>query len=227
MWTTEQRQAHERRGLRYPSDLTDAEWALVEPFIPPARRGGRKRTVDVREVLNGILYVLATGCQWRALPKDLPPRSTGHGYLSLWGWGGPPRRPQPGGRGRHARAPAPRALRPGSRAGGQGGEPDRRDRRQPERQGRRKRGARVDPSGYDAGKKVKGKKRHILVDTLGLLLTAVIHPADVQDRDGAILLLRAARRLFPFVEVTFADGAYRGEATAAAVAGTGRWRLEI
>ena len=89
------------------------------------------------------------------------------------------------------------------------------------------RGARVDPSGYDAGKKVKGKKRHVLVDTLGLLLSAAIHPADVQDRDGAIPLLRAARRLFPFVEVIFADGAYRGETTAKAVAGTGRWRLEI
>ena len=76
------------RGLRYPSDLTDAEWALVEPFIPPARRGGRRRTVDVREVLNGILYVLATGCQWRALPKDLPPRSTVHDYLTLWAWDG-------------------------------------------------------------------------------------------------------------------------------------------
>src|SRR3954454_20810181 len=84
MWTTEQRQAHERRGLRYPSDLTDAEWALVEPFIPPARRGGRKRTADVREVLNGILYALATGCQWRGLAQELPPRSTVHGYLSLW-----------------------------------------------------------------------------------------------------------------------------------------------
>ena len=84
MWTTEQRQAHQRRGLRYPSDLTDAEWALVEPFIPPAKRGGRRRTVDVRAVLDGILYVLATGCQWRALPKDLPPRSTVHDYLTLW-----------------------------------------------------------------------------------------------------------------------------------------------
>lgn len=84
MWTTEQRQTYDRAGLRYPSDLTDEEWALVEPFIPPARRGGRQRTVEVREVLNGILYVLAAGCQWRALPKDLPPRSTVHGYLSLW-----------------------------------------------------------------------------------------------------------------------------------------------
>ena len=84
MRTTGQRQAHDRSGLRYPSDLTDAEWALVEPFIPPARRGGRKRTADVREVLNGIFYVLATGCQWRALPKGSPPRSTAHGYPSLW-----------------------------------------------------------------------------------------------------------------------------------------------
>src|SRR5436305_9256418 len=88
MWTVEQRQAYERDGLRYPSDLTDAEWALVEPLIPPAKRGGRKRTADVREGLNGILYALATGCQWRALPKDLPPRSTVHGYPSLWAWDG-------------------------------------------------------------------------------------------------------------------------------------------
>src|ERR687886_638438 len=88
MWTPERRRTHERDGLRYPSDLTDAEWAPVGPFIPPAKRGGRRRTVDVREVLNGILHVLATGCQWRALPKDLPPRSTVHGYLSLWAWDG-------------------------------------------------------------------------------------------------------------------------------------------
>lgn len=88
MWTTEQRQAHDRLGLRYPSDLTDAEWALVDPFVPPAKRGGRRRTVDVREVLNGIFYILATGCQWRALPKDLPPKSTVHDYLTLWAWDG-------------------------------------------------------------------------------------------------------------------------------------------
>src|SRR5215208_4909163 len=88
MWTVEHRRAYERDGLRYPSDLTAAEWALVEPFIPPAKRGGRKRTVDVREVLNGIFYVLATGCQWRALPKDLPPKSTVHDYLTLWAWDG-------------------------------------------------------------------------------------------------------------------------------------------
>ena len=88
MWTVENRREYERKGLRYPSDLTDAEWALVEPLIPPARHGGRKREVDVREVLNGIFYVLATGCQWRALPKDLPPKSTVHDYLQLWDWDG-------------------------------------------------------------------------------------------------------------------------------------------
>src|ERR1700740_3624800 len=81
MWTAEHRRAAERRGLRYPSDMTNAEWALVRPFVPPARHGGRKREVDMREVLNGVFYVLSTGCQWGALPKDLPPKSTVHDYL--------------------------------------------------------------------------------------------------------------------------------------------------
>jgi transposase len=88
MWTTENRKRYERQGLRYPSDVTDAEWGLVEPLIPPARRGGRRRTVAVREVMNGILYVLSTGCQWRALPTDLPPKSTVHEYLQRWEWDG-------------------------------------------------------------------------------------------------------------------------------------------
>ena len=88
MWKPEHRVAAERRGLRYPSDLTDAEWALVKPLIPPARRGGRPREVIVREVLNGIFYVLATGCQWPALPKDLPPKSTVYDYFDLWEWDG-------------------------------------------------------------------------------------------------------------------------------------------
>ena len=81
MWKPEHRAAAERRGLRYPSDLRDAEWALVAPLIRPAKRGGRPRTVNVREVLNAIFYVLWTGCQWKALPKDLPPRSTVWDYL--------------------------------------------------------------------------------------------------------------------------------------------------
>lgn len=88
MWKPEHRAACDRRGLRYPSDLTDAEWALVEPLIPPAKHGGRHREVNVREVLNAIFYVLSTGCQWMALPKDLPPKSTAHNYFTLWDWDG-------------------------------------------------------------------------------------------------------------------------------------------
>ena len=88
MWKPEHRQAANRSGLRYPSDLNDAEWVIVEPMIPPARHGGRKRSVNVREVLNGIFYILWTGCQWRALPKDLPPKSTVHGYLQRWDYDG-------------------------------------------------------------------------------------------------------------------------------------------
>lgn len=84
MWTDETRQRHARAGLRYPSDLTDAEWALVEPHMPPARRGGRRRKVDMREVVQGMLYILETGCQWRHLPKDFPPRSTVWEYFDLW-----------------------------------------------------------------------------------------------------------------------------------------------
>ena len=88
MWKPDHRRAADRRGLRYPSDLTDAEWALVSPMIAPAKRGGRPRRVDVREVLNAIFYVLSTGCQWNALPTDLPPRSTVWDYLDLWDWDG-------------------------------------------------------------------------------------------------------------------------------------------
>ena len=88
MWTPEHRRTADRRGLRYPSDLTDAEWTVVAPMIPPAKHGGRRRSVNVREVLNGIFYILWTGCQWKALPKDLPPKSTVHDYLELWNWDG-------------------------------------------------------------------------------------------------------------------------------------------
>ncbi len=85
MWTTENRHRYDRDNLRYPSDLTDTEWQLIRPLIPPAKRGGGKRTVNMREVINGVMYVLSTGCQWRYIPKDLPPRSTVNGYFCLWG----------------------------------------------------------------------------------------------------------------------------------------------
>ena len=88
MWTFENRPRYNRDHLRYPSDLTDEEWSIVEPLIPPGKPGGGKRRVSLREVVNGVMYILSTGCQWRYLPKDLPPRSTVHDYLSLWNWDG-------------------------------------------------------------------------------------------------------------------------------------------
>src|SRR4029077_17643192 len=88
MWTAKHRRFAARKGLRYPSDLTDGEWALVEPMIPPAKRGGRRREVNVREVLNAIFYARATGCQGQAVPRDLPPKSTAHSYFMLWEWDG-------------------------------------------------------------------------------------------------------------------------------------------
>jgi transposase len=88
MWTAENRPRYNRDKLRYPSDLTDEEWALAEPLIPPGKRGGGRRRVAMREVMNGLLYILSTGCQWRAIPKDLPPRSTLYDYFDLWSWDG-------------------------------------------------------------------------------------------------------------------------------------------
>jgi transposase len=88
MWTKENRGRYDRNRLRYPSDLTDEEWAHVETLIPPAKRGGNRRHVNAREIVNGVMYVLSTGCQWRALPKDLPPRSTVYDYFDLWSWDG-------------------------------------------------------------------------------------------------------------------------------------------
>jgi transposase len=88
MWDGASRRRHDRPGLRYPSDLTDAEWALIAPLIPPARRGGRPRSVDLRAVVEGLLYLLETGCQWRHLPKDFPPRSTVWAYFDLWSYDG-------------------------------------------------------------------------------------------------------------------------------------------
>nr|WP_284276435.1 IS5 family transposase [Bradyrhizobium iriomotense] len=198
MWTKESRGRYDRSRLRYPSDLTDEEWALVEPLIAPAKRGGNKRTVDVREVVNGLMYVLSTGCQWRAIPKDLPPRSTVHDYFDLWAWDGTLDRIH------HAlyvqcrelanREPSPSAAIIDSQSVKSAG----------------KRGAWIDPHGYDAGKKIKGKKRHILVDTQGLLLHALVHSADIQDRDGGVLVMATLFGLHPFLLKLYADGGYQG-----------------
>ena len=198
MWTNENRAHYDRSGLRYPSDVTDAEWELVSPLIPPARRGGGKRKVNMREVVNGLMYVLSTGCQWRAIPKDLPPKSTVYGYFDLWTYDGTLDRLH------HAlyvkcreaagREASPTAAVIDSQSVKSAG----------------KRGGCIDPHGYDAGKKINGKKRHILVDTIGLLLHAIVHPADIQDRDGGVLVLRTLFGRFPFLQKLFADGGYQG-----------------
>ena len=88
MWTDENRARYDRSKLRYPSDLTDEEWSLIGPLIPPAKPGGNARTVVVREVVDGLMYILSTGCQWAAIPKDLPPRSTLHDYFARWDYDG-------------------------------------------------------------------------------------------------------------------------------------------
>ncbi len=88
MWTTQNRARYDRSKLRYPSDLTDDEWQLIEPLIPPGKPGGGKRTVNMREIVNGLMYVLSTGCQWRAIPKDLPPKSSVYDYFDLWTYDG-------------------------------------------------------------------------------------------------------------------------------------------
>ena len=148
MWTKENRGRYDRSQLRYPSDLTAEEWGLVSPLIPPAKRGGGKRRVDMREVVNGIMYVLSTGCQWRALPKDLPSKSTVFSYFDLWNYDGTLLRLH------HAlyvmcREQAGREVSPTAAI------------IDSQSVKARKKGARIDPHGYDAGKKINGKKRHI------------------------------------------------------------------
>jgi len=198
MWTNENRGRYDRSKLRYPSDLTDDEWALVAVLIPPAKRGGNKRTVDVREIVNGLMYILSTGCQWAALPKDLPPRSTVHDYLGLWEWDGTLERIH------HAlyvqcREQAGRDASPTAAI------IDSQSVKTAE-----KGGACTDPPGFDGGKKIKGKKRHVLVDTQGLLLHAIVHAADIQDRDGGVLLMATVFSLHPFLRKLYADGGYQG-----------------
>jgi transposase len=130
-----------------------------------------------REVLNAIFYVLSTGCQWQELPKDLPPKCTAHSYSMLWDWDEPWSASTT-----HSMSP-PRARGPGS-------QPNCRDHRDSQSaKAAQKRGSTLDPLGFDAAKKVTGRKRHILVDTLGLLLNVVVHSAAMQDRDGALLVL--------------------------------------
>jgi transposase len=191
-----------------------SRWAIVEPIIPPAKHGGRQRTIDVREILNGIFYVLSTGCQWQALPKDLPPKSTVWAYFDLWSWDGTLERI-------HHALYVDASRRDGRQAPPQQSSTARAPRAH-------KRGTSLDPQGFDAGKKITGRKRHILVDTLGLLLSVAVHAANIQDRDGVALVLdRRTRRLFPFIERIYGGGGYQGPKAARTAAKTGTWIIEI
>ena len=127
MWTNENRAQYSRDGLRYPTDLTDAEWAEIKPLIPPARQGGNKRTVDIREVTNGLMFILGTGCQWRAIPRDSAARRTIHDYMDRWNHDGTLERMH------HALYVKCREQ------AGQRSQPNRCGDRQPEREERRKR----------------------------------------------------------------------------------------
>ena len=152
----------------------------------------------MRDVVNGLMDVLSAGCQWRALPKDLLPRSTVHGYLDLWNWDGTFERIH------HALYVKCREK------AGCDASPTASIIDSQSVKSAKKRGRCIDPCGYDAGKKIKDKKRHVLVDTQGLLMAAVIHAADIQDRDGGVLVMATLFGLYPFLLKLYADGGYQG-----------------
>lgn len=210
-WTEITRAHYRRDGLRYASDMTDGEWALVEPFMPRHRRLGRPRTTDLRAVVNAMLYLASTGVQWRALPKDFPPVSTVRGYFYTWAKDGTWLKIN------HALVMVSRE-RDGREASPTAGVIDSQSVKTTESGG---------PRGYDAGKKIKGRKRHIVTDTHGHLVGLQVHPADIQDRDGAVAVLASIRKLYPWLRHIFADGAYAGDKLNTALAEMGRWTVEI
>jgi transposase len=210
-WTEAARREYRRDMPRYASDLSDREWALVAPFMPPPKRIGRPRTTDLREVMNAILYIATTGCQWAMLPKDLPPYSTVQRYFYNWRDSGLLQTI------RFALAMETRDLE-GREAQPSAGVIDSQSVKTTESGGVR---------GYDAGKKINGRKRHIVVDTIGLLFGLVVHAADIQDRDGAPAVLASIRKSCPWLRHVFADGGYSGPKLRGALERIGEWTIEI
>src|ERR687889_416067 len=189
MWTPTTRRQHSRDGMRYETDLTDAEWALIEPLMPEPRQRGRPRAWSLREIVNAIFSVLRGGIAWRLIPKDLPPRTTVSRWFAQWRDTGLFERIN------HLLVMADRE-RVGRDALPTAAVIDSQSVKTIESGG---------PRGYDAGKTVKGRKRQALVDMDGRALVLDPQPADVQDRDGAVPVLRLSRRTFPFIVKAFAD----------------------
>lgn len=210
-WTKTTRRDYARRGDRYSSDLGDREWLLIEPYLPKPRRIGRPRTTNLREVVNAILYMAASGCQWALLPKQFPPPSTVQRYFYEWRDTGLLRTIN------HYLVAAARDLE-GREASPTAGVIDSQSAKTTESGGVR---------GFDAGKKITGRKRHIVTDTLGLMVGLVVHGADIQDRDGALHVLKSIRTSYPWLRHIFADGGYSGPKLKQKLRKFGRWTLEI